>query len=1037
MGSGHHGHHSSGFNLSRWAIQNASLTRYLMIALLFLGIGSYFQLGQDEDPPFAFRAMVVRTFWPGATATQVADQVTNKIERTLQEVPSIDKIRSFSHPGESMVIFFAKDSTPAKDIPNLFYTVRKKIGDSKSYLPMGIQGPYFDDDFGDTYGVIYAMSAKGYSPSEIRDFTTDVRQRLLKVKDVGKVNVYGLQDEQVYIELSRKKMAQYALSPAVVAQQLNQQNAIENGGNLETSSFSMPIRVGGPFENLADIKAMPLRTPSGASIRLGDVAEVRRDIINPAQSKVRFQGEELVALGISMARGGDIVELGKALTKASQAIEKDLPAGVTLSLIQNQPKVVAGSVREFLMTLLEALIIVLAVSLLALGLHRHPWRIDPRPGLVVAISIPLVMAVTFLIMHLSGVGLHKISLGSLIIALGLLVDDAIIVVEMMVRKLEEGYDRMKAVTAAYELTAMPMLTGTLITAVGFLPIGIAKSAVGEYTFAIFAVTAAALIISWFVSVLFVPYLGFLLLKKPTHATPEGAEQEHFDTPFYQRFKTVVAWCIDHRKKAIMATIASFILGIVGMSQVQQQFFPDSSRPEILVDIFLAEGASFEATESAAKKIEAKILEQKGIESVTLWIGNGAPRFFLPLDIIFPRSNAAQAVIIAQPTHRDRLNKELPRLLEDAAPEARLRVKLLPNGPPVTYPVEFRVTGDDPIRLRVEANRFLEVMRQSDLVYGVKDNWNEHQPVAKIEVDSAKARELGVPPQVIAQTLSSHFGGVTVGQYREGDLLAPIVLRLPRTERDQVNDLNETMLTTVSGQTIPLGRIAKVNVVWEPATIWRENREYAITLQADVMPGIQGPTATEQLFKEFKSLIGQLPPGYKVDIGGSVEESSRGQESINAGIPVMLFITFTLLVIQLKSSSRAFLVVLTAPLGISGVALTLLLFNRPFGFVALLGFIALLGMIMRNSVILIDQIEQGRASGMPAREAIIHACVTRYRPIILTAAAAILAMIPLSRSVFWGPMAIAIMGGLLVATALTLLALPAMYAAWFKIDKNTV
>jgi multidrug efflux pump subunit AcrB len=1037
MSSGHHGHHSSGFNLSRWAIQNASLTRYLMIALLFLGIGSYFQLGQDEDPPFAFRAMVVRTFWPGATATQVADQVTNKIERTLQEVPSIDKIRSFSHPGESMVIFFAKDSTPAKDIPNLFYTVRKKIGDSKSYLPMGIQGPYFDDDFGDTYGVIYAMSAKGYSPSEIRDFTTDVRQRLLKVKDVGKVNVYGLQDEQVYIELSRKKMAQYALSPAVVAQQLNQQNAIENGGNLETSSFSMPIRVGGPFENLADIKAMPLRTPSGASIRLGDVAEVRRDIINPAQSKVRFQGEELVALGISMARGGDIVELGKALTKASQAIEKDLPAGVTLSLIQNQPKVVAGSVREFLMTLLEALIIVLAVSLLALGLHRHPWRIDPRPGLVVAISIPLVMAVTFLIMHLSGVGLHKISLGSLIIALGLLVDDAIIVVEMMVRKLEEGYDRMKAVTAAYELTAMPMLTGTLITAVGFLPIGIAKSAVGEYTFAIFAVTAAALIISWFVSVLFVPYLGFLLLKKPTHATPEGAEQEHFDTPFYQRFKTVVAWCIDHRKKAIMATIASFVLGIVGMSQVQQQFFPDSSRPEILVDIFLAEGASFEATESAAKKIEAKILEQKGIESVTLWIGNGAPRFFLPLDIIFPRSNAAQAVIIAQPTHRDRLNKELPRLLEDAAPEARLRVKLLPNGPPVTYPVEFRVTGDDPIRLRVEANRFLEVMRQSDLVYGVKDNWNEHQPVAKIEVDSAKARELGVPPQVIAQTLSSHFGGVTVGQYREGDLLAPIVLRLPRTERDQVNDLNETMLTTVSGQTIPLGRIAKVNVVWEPATIWRENREYAITLQADVMPGIQGPTATEQLFKEFKSLIGQLPPGYKVDIGGSVEESSRGQESINAGIPVMLFITFTLLVIQLKSSSRAFLVVLTAPLGISGVALTLLLFNRPFGFVALLGFIALLGMIMRNSVILIDQIEQGRASGMPAREAIIHACVTRYRPIILTAAAAILAMIPLSRSVFWGPMAIAIMGGLLVATALTLLALPAMYAAWFKIDKNTV
>lgn len=1024
------------FNLSRWAIGNAPLIRYLMIALTVLGISAYFQLGQDEDPPFTFRAMVVRTFWPGATAAQVADQVTNKIERTLQEVPNIDKIRSFSHPGESMIIFFVKDSTPAKDIPNLFYTVRKKVADSKSYLPMGINGPYFDDDFGDTYGVIYAMSAKGYKPNEVRDFTTYVRQRLLQVKDVGKVNVYGLQEEQVYVELSRKKMAQYALSPATVAQQLNQQNAIENGGQVETKSFSMPIRVGGPFENVADIKAMPLRTPSGASIRLGDVADVRRDVINPAQSKVRFQGEELVAMGISMARGGDIVELGKALTKASKAIEKDLPAGVTLSLIQDQPKVVAGSVREFLVTLLEALIIVLVVSLLALGLHKNPWRIDPRPGLVVAISIPLVMAVTFLVMNISGVGLHKISLGSLIIALGLLVDDAIIVVEMMVRKLEEGYDRVKAVTAAYELTAMPMLTGTLITAVGFLPIGIAKSAVGEYTFAIFAVTAAALIISWFVSVLFVPYLGFLFLKTPEHIVSNGQQHEHFDTPFYQRFKTIVAWCIDHRRKAIMATVASFLLGIVGMSQVQQQFFPDSSRPEILVDIYLTEGASFEATEAAAKKIEAKILEQKGVQSVTMWIGNGAPRFFLPLDIIFPRSNAAQAIVVADLAERDRLNKEFPRVLEDVAPEARLRVKLLPNGPPVTYPVEFRVTGDDPIQLRVEADRLLNVMRSSNLIYGVKDNWNENQPVAKIEVDSAKARELGVPPQVIAQTLSSHFGGVTVGQYREGDLLAPIVLRLPRSERDQVSDLSETMLATVTGQVIPLGRIAKVQVVWEPATMWRENREYAITVQADVMPGIQGPTATSALLKQFEPLIDKLPPGYKVAIGGSVEESSRGQDSINAGVPIMLFITFTLLVIQLKSSSRAFLVVLTAPLGISGVALTLLLFNRPFGFVALLGFIALLGMIMRNSVILIDQIEQGRAAGMPAREAIIHACVTRYRPIILTAAAAVLAMIPLSRSVFWGPMAVAIMGGLIVATGLTLLSLPAMYAAWFKIDKNT-
>ena len=1028
---------SDRFNLSLWAIKNAAITRYLMIALLVLGIAAYFQLGQDEDPPFTFRAMVVRTLWPGATAVQVAEQVTNKIERTLQEVPNVDKIRSFSHPGESMIIFFIKDSAPSKDIPNLFYTVRKKIADSKSYLPIGVNGPYFDDDFGDTYGVIYAMSAKGYSASEVRDFTTFVRQRLLQVKDVGKVNIYGLQEEQVYVELSRKKMAQYSLTPVAVAQQLNQQNTIEAGGNVETRSFSMPIRVGGPFENIADVKAMPLRSPSGASIRLGDIAEVRKGVVDPAQSKVRFQGEELVALGISMARGGDIVQLGKSLDQVSQLIENDLPAGVTLSLIQNQPKVVAGSVREFLITLVEALIIVLIVSLLALGLHRHPWRIDPRPGLVVAISIPLVMSVTFLVMYLSGVGLHKISLGSLIIALGLLVDDAIIVVEMMVRKLEEGYDRVSAVTSAYRLTAMPMLTGTLITAVGFLPIGIAKSAVGEYTFAIFAVTAVALIVSWFVSVIFVPYLGFLILKKPEILTAKESEHESYNTVFYKRFKKVIAWCIDHHRKAIAAAITSFVLGVIGMGYVQQQFFPDSSRPEILVDVFLTEGASFEATEKAVKNIESKILEQKGVLTVTSWVGNGAPRFFFPLDIIFPRSNAAQIVIVADLKERTRLNNDLPRLLEDIAPEARLRVKLLPNGPPVSYPVQFRLTGSDAELLRLHADKFLKLMRQSDLLNGVNDNWNQTQPVARIDVDAAKARELGIPPQVIAQTLSSHFGGVTVGQYREGDLLAPIVLRLPKSERDQVSDLNDTMLASVNGQAIPLGRIAQVKVTWEPATVWRENREYAITVQADVQPGIQGPTATAALMKQFEPLINELPPGYGLTLGGSIEESSRGQNSINAGIPIMLFITFTLLVFQLKSSSRAFLVILTAPLGISGVALTLLLFNKPFGFVALLGFIALMGMIMRNSVILIDQIEQGRSAGLAARDAIIQACVTRYRPIILTAAAAVLAMIPLSRSVFWGPMAIAIMGGLIVATALTLLVLPAMYAAWFKIDKASV
>ena len=1022
------------FNLSRWALNNASLTRYLMVVLMVFGIAAYFQLGQDEDPPFTFRVMVVKVFWPGATATQMADQVADKVEKILQEVPYADKIKSFSHPGETTILFQVKDSSPPSEVGNIFYTVRKKVNDFKSELPIGIQGPYFNDDFGDTYGVIYALSAKGFSPAEIRDFTVLVRQRLLRVKNVGKVNVYGLQDEQVYVELSRNRMAQYGLTPATVANQLNAQNTIESAGSVESANFSIPIQVGGPFEGVADLKAMPLRSPTGASVRLGEIAEVKRRPIDPAVSKVRYQGEELVALGISMAKGGDIVQLGKSLKEAASEIESELPAGVNLSLIQDQPKVVAESINEFVRTLIEALVIVLTVSMLSLGLHKNPWRIDPWPGLVVAISIPLVMAVTFLIMKMSGVGLHKISLGSLIIALGLLVDDAIIVVEMMVRKLEEGVDRAKAVTAAYEFTAMPMLTGTLITAVGFLPIGIAKSVVGEYTFAIFAVTAAALIISWFVSVLFVPYLGYLMLRKTTYQQ-EGAH-EQFDTPFYKKFKEIVAWCIDNKKKTIVATIGTFFLGIAGMSLVQQQFFPDSSRPEILVDIFMAEGASFQATEEVAKKVESRLLEEKGIQSVTLWVGNGAPRFFLPLDIIFPRQNVAQAIIIADPKERDQLFKKLPSMLAEVAPEARLRTKLLPNGPPVSYPVQFRIIGPDSRRLESVAQSFMELMRQSPLVFGVNDNWNERQPIARIDVDAAKARELGVPSQAIAQTLSSHFGGVTIGQYRETNRLLPIILRLPRNERDQVSDLKDTILVTASGTPVPLGRIADVSITWEPATIWRENKEYALTIQADVNPGVQGPTATAALMKQFEPLIKSLPPGYRLEIGGSVEESSKGQGSIMAGMPLMLLITFTLLMIQLKSVSRAFLVFLTGPLGIAGVAMSLLILNRPFGFVALLGFIALLGMIMRNSVILIDQIEKGRSSGVPAREAIISACVTRYRPIILTAAAAILAMIPLSRSVFWGPMAVAIMGGLIVATGLTLLALPAMYAAWFKIDKNT-
>jgi multidrug efflux pump subunit AcrB len=665
--------------------------------------------------------------------------------------------------------------------------------------------------------------------------------------------------------------------------------------------------------------------------------------------------------------------------------------------------------------------------------------LDIRPGLVVGITIPLVLAVTFLAMDYFHIGLHKISLGSLIIALGLLVDDAIIAVEMMVRKMEEGYDKVRAATFAYELTAMPMLTGTLITAAGFLPIGLAKSMTGEYTFAIFAVTVIALLISWVASVYFVPYLGTLLLKTPPHATSseDVVVHEMFDTPFYQAFRSAVTWCVIHKWKTIGITLLLFVLGILGMGKVQQQFFPDSSRPEILVDVWLPEGSSFAATEEVSRRIEKRLMDEQGVTSVSTWVGSGVPRFYLPLDQVFPQSNVSQLIVLPKDLKvRESLRVKLPALLASEFPEVRGRVKLLPNGPPVSYPVQFRVVGADPLALRLKSDEVKVAMRGNANTRGVNDNWNESVKVIRLEVDQAKARALGVTSQSIAQASKTMSSGSTVGQYRDGDKLIDIVLRQPLSERDAITDLAGAYVPTASGKSIPLLQIAKPVFNWEPGVMWREGRNYAITVNADVVEGIQGATVTQQLLPELKKLEAKWHDAgqgdYRIEVAGAVEESSKGSASIAAGIPLMLFVTFTLLMLQLQSFSRAMLVFMTGPLGMAGVAGALLVLDRPFGFVALLGVIALMGMIQRNSVILIDQIEQDRAAGVPAWEAIVESAVRRLRPIVLTAAAAVLAMIPLSRSVFWGPMAVAIMGGLIVATALTLLALPAMYAAWFKV-----
>lgn len=1030
-----------GFNLSRWALEHAALTRYLMVVLMVLGIAAYFQLGQDEDPPFTFRAMVVRTYWPGATAQQVAEQVTDKIERTLQEVPYADKIRSYSKPGESQIIFELKDSSKPAEVANIWYQVRKKVGDMRYQLPGNIQGPFFNDEFGDVYGVIYALQGEGFSYAELKDFADDVRQQLLRVKDVAKVEQFGVQDERVWVEVSQKRLAQLGLDFNAVLQQLGAQNAVESAGAIQSPQDVVQVRVGGQFTSVEQLRAMPIRGGSGAQLRLGDIAEVRRGYVDPPGVKVRFQGHEVIGLGISMAKGGDIIRLGKALRTAAADIQARLPAGVQLHQVQDQPAAVADSVGEFIKVLIEAVVIVLAVSFISLGLHkggRFGWHVDYRPGLVVAITIPLVLAVTFLAMHYLDIGLHKVSLGSLIIALGLLVDDAIIAVEMMVRKMEEGYDKVRAATFAYDVTAKPMLTGTLITAAGFLPIGIAKSVTGEYTFAIFAVTVISLVLSWIVSVYFVPYLGTLLLKVKPHA-PDVPPPEVFDTPFYHRFRHMVDWCVAHRWITIGATVGIFALGLVGMGRVQQQFFPDSSRPEIMVDLWFPEGTSFAANEFVVRRVEQRLMEQEGVASVAAWVGSGTPRFYLPLDQVFPQPNVSQFIVLAKSLpERESLRLRLPRLLAEEVPEARGRVKLLPNGPPVPYPVQFRVVGSDPAVLRERADEVKALMRGNANLIGVNDNWNESVKVIRLEVDQDKARALGVTSQSIAQASRIMFSGSTVGQYREGDRLIEIVLRQAQDEREAISDIGNAYLPTASGRSIPLTQIARPVFTWEPGVMWRWNRNYAITVQGDLVEGLQGATVTAQLLPELRALEARWQAagenGVRIEVAGAVEESSKGSASIVAGVPVMLFIVFTLLMLQLHSFSRSVLVFLTGPLGIAGVAAALLLLNRPFGFVALLGVIALMGMIQRNSVILIDQIELNRAAGVPAWDAIVAAAVWRLRPIVLTAAAAVLAMIPLSRSVFWGPMAVAIMGGLVVATVLTLLALPAMYAAWFRVRR---
>ncbi|MCK6374361.1 MAG: efflux RND transporter permease subunit [Zoogloea sp.] len=1041
-----------GFNLSEWALRHQPLVRFLIVLLALVGVLSYQKLGQSEDPPFTFKVMVVRTEWPGASAREMEEQVTDRIEKKLQEVPNVDYLRSYSRPGESVVLFVAKDSTPAKDVPDIFYQVRKKIGDIRGTLPTTIRGPYFNDEFGDVFGNIYALTGDGFDYAQLKAETDKIRAELLRVPSVAKVDLIGEQEQRIYVSLSNARLATLGLDVQTVTTAMAQQNAVVPGGYFETKDERIYLRPSGAFDTVEAIRDMTIRA-GGRELRIGDIATVRRGFVEPPAPGFRFQGQDALGLGVSMAKGGDIIALGANLKETTARIQANLPVGMELKEVASQPEAVQRSISEFVHSLAEAVIIVLVVCFFSLGL---------RTGLVVALSIPLVLAVTFFGMRLFDVGLHKISLGALILALGLLVDDAIIAVEMMLVKMEQGWERSKAAAFAYTSTAGPMLSGTLVTVAGFLPIATAQSSTGEYTRSIFQVNAIALLASWLAAVIVVPYLGYVLLpdprgpKKPSWFSKrfpridafkdriglgdphiEGDEDSVFRTPFYNRFRTVVDWCVARRWVVIGTTLAIFATALVGFGMVQQQFFPNSTRLELLIDLRLPEGASLRATKAEVEKLEEVLKNEKGIHNYVAYVGTGSPRFYLPLDQQLPAANFAQFVVLTDSiASREALRERMIALFRKEFPNLRANVTRLENGPPVGFPVQFRVSGPDIPTVRKYAAEVADVMRTNANLSDVQLDWDEQSKVLRVDVDQRKARLLGLTTQDVANFLNSSQRGLVATSYREGIESIDVVLRGDAFERDKLSLVAELAIPTRAGKSVPLTQVATVGYAYEQGLVWRRNREPSITVRGQIyVNGVQAPTVTAQVAPQLEPIRAKLPAGYRIETGGAVEESAKGQSSVNAGFPLFLGVVFTVLMVQLGSFSRTTMVVLTAPLGLIGVVLFLLLFNQPFGFVAMLGTIALFGMIMRNSVILVDQIEQDVEKGLSIWNAIVESAVRRLRPIALTAAAAVLAMIPLTRSAFFGPMAVAIMGGLIVATLLTLLFVPALYAAWYRVRRE--
>ena len=1018
------------FNLSAWAVAHPTLILFLILALGFAGFFSYERLGRAEDPSFTIKLVVVSAIWPGATAKEMQEQVADPIEKKMQELPHFDKVQTYSKPNFTAMQVFFKDNTPPQEVPQLFYQLRKKLSDIRGSLPSNLIGPNVNDEYGDVDSVLYMMTGDGADYAQLKKVAEALRQRLLKVAGVTKVNLYGTQDEKIFVEFSHAKLATLGIAPQAIFDSLARQNAVVPAGTVETSAQRVPLRVTGALDGAKAVAETPVES-NGRTFRLGDIARVTHGFVDPPTFKIEQEGKPALGIGVVMAKGANILELGESVKKATAGFMAGVPQGVSIEQVADQPLVVKHAVGEFVRSFIEALVIVLFVSFLALG-----WR----TGIVVALSVPLVLGIVFIVMNAMSLDLHRITLGALIIALGLLVDDAIIAVEMMVVKMEQGWDRARAAAFAWESTAFPMLTGTLVTAAGFLPIGFARSGVGEYAGGIFWIVAIALVASWFVAVIFTPYIGVKLLPDFAKAGKAGQAGSHghdphaiYDTRLYRGLRRVIEWCVRHRIKVVVATVGVFFASIAGFAHVQQQFFPLSERPELFFQLRLPEGTAFNVTMKTTKEAEKLLKGDKDIATYTAYVGQGSPRFWLGLNPQLPNESFAEIVVVARNVEaRERIKARIEKAVHDGAlSEARVRVDRFNFGPPVGFPVQFRVIGPDTHKVRDIAYKVRDVVNADRDVVDPHLDWNEQTPSVKLVVDQERARALGLTPQDVSQALAMLISGVPVTTIRDGIEKVEVVARAVPGERLDLARIGDLTVTTRGGVAVPLSQVARIEYSHEEPILWRRNRDMAITVRGDVVDGVQAPDVSNAIWARLKPIRDSLEPGYRMEMGGAIEESAKGNASIFVLFPLMVVVMLTLLMIQLQSFSRLILVFLTAPLGIVGASLGLNVASQPFGFVALLGLIALAGMIMRNAVILVDQIETDVSHGLTRREAIVEATVRRARPVVLTALAAILAMIPLSRSAFWGPMAITIMGGLFVATFLTLLYLPGLYALWFR------